>query len=142
MTPITSLQNARVKAAIKLRDRRGRDKQQRIVIDGRREIGHALAGGVELTEVFTCDALIDSSIARDLLLQIEQAGVEPAYAVHVGDMYLEDILGAKNIGIRPFLIDRGRKSLFPSFPEAADHSPVEVEIVRGLEPMLDTLGVE
>lgn len=79
---------------------------------------------------------------RIFKLALEQAGVEPAYAVHVGDMYLEDILGAKNIGIRPFLIDRGRKSLFPSFPEAADHSPEVVEIVRGLEPMLDTLGVE
>lgn len=73
---------------------------------------------------------------------IEQAGVEVANAAHVGDMYLEDILGARNVGVRPFLIDRGRYSLFPSFPEAAEHSPEEVEIVRGLEPMLDALGVE
>jgi putative hydrolase of the HAD superfamily len=75
-------------------------------------------------------------------LALEQAGVEAADASHVGDMYLEDILGARNIGVRPFLIDRGRNSLFPSFPEAADHSPEDVEIVRGLEPMLDALGVE
>jgi len=73
---------------------------------------------------------------------LEQAGVEVADAAHVGDMYLEDILGARNVGVRPFLIDRGRNSLFPSFPEAADHSPEEVEIVRGLDPMLDALGVE
>jgi len=79
---------------------------------------------------------------RIFKLALEQAGVEPANAAHVGDMYLEDILGARNAGVRPFLIDRGRKSLFPSFPEAADHSPEEVEIVRGLEPMLNTLGVE
>jgi HAD superfamily hydrolase (TIGR01549 family) len=71
-----------------------------------------------------------------------QAGVEVADAAHVGDMYLEDILGARNAGVRPFLIDRGRNSLFPSFPEAAEHSPEEVEIVRGLGPMLDALGVE
>lgn len=70
------------------------------------------------------------------------AGVEPAAAVHVGDMYLEDILGARNAGVRPFLIDRGRKSLFPSFPESFDHSPEEVDIVSGLAPMLDALGVE
>jgi HAD superfamily hydrolase (TIGR01549 family) len=73
---------------------------------------------------------------------LEQAGVEAANAAHVGDMYLEDILGARNVGVRPFLIDRGRNSLFPSFPEAAEHPPEEVEIVRGLDPMLDALGVE
>jgi len=76
MTPITSLQNTRVKAAIKLRDRRGRDQQRRIAIDGLREIAHALAGGVNLVEVFTCDALIDSPAAQDLLSQLEHAGVE------------------------------------------------------------------
>ena len=64
---------------------------------------------------------------------LEQAGVEAPNAAHIGDMYLEDILGARNVGVRPFLIDRGRKSLFPSFPEAAEHSPEEVEIVRGLD---------
>ncbi len=73
---------------------------------------------------------------------LEEAGVDAADAVHVGDMYLEDILGARNVGVRPFLIDRGRNSLFPSFPEAAEHSPEEVEIVRGLDPMLQAIGVE
>jgi len=73
---------------------------------------------------------------------LAQARVEPAKAAHIGDMYLEDILGARSAGVRPFLIDRGRKSLFPSFPEAAEHSPEEVEIVQGLDPMLHALGVE
>ena len=73
---------------------------------------------------------------------LEHSGVEPANAAHVGDMYLEDILGARNVGVRPFLIDRGRNSLFPSFPEAAEHSPEEVEIVRGLAPMLTAIGVK
>ncbi len=71
---------------------------------------------------------------------LTRAGVEPAKAAHIGDMYLEDILGARNAGIRPFLIDRGADSLFPSFPEAADHSPEEVEIVKGLAPMLHAIG--
>lgn len=73
---------------------------------------------------------------------LEEAGVEAADAVHVGDMYLEDILGARNVGVRPFLIDRGRKSLFPSFPEAAEHSAEEVEIVSGLNQMLEAIGIE
>ena len=45
---ITSRQNERVKAAAKLRDRRRRERQQRIVIDGAREIGRAISAGVEI----------------------------------------------------------------------------------------------
>jgi TrmH family RNA methyltransferase len=49
---ITSLQNPRVKAAAKLRDRKGRQEQQRIIIDGVREIGLALAGGTAIVELY------------------------------------------------------------------------------------------
>jgi HAD superfamily hydrolase (TIGR01549 family) len=73
---------------------------------------------------------------------LERAGVSASDAAHVGDMYLEDILGARNAGIRPFLIDRGVHSLFPNYPEAADHSPEKVEIVQGLDQMLDAIGIE
>ena len=52
LPPITSLQNPRIKQAVKLRDRHGRDDQQRIILDGRREIERALAAGVQLTELF------------------------------------------------------------------------------------------
>jgi len=75
-------------------------------------------------------------------LALEQAGVDASNAAHVGDMYLEDILGARNVGVRPFLIDRGENSLFPSHPEGAEHSPEEVEFVQGLDRMLGALGVE
>ncbi len=37
---------------------------------------------------------------------LERAGVEAAEAIHVGDMYHSDVLGARNAGIRPLLIDR------------------------------------
>jgi hypothetical protein len=43
---ITSLQNPRIKAAARLRDRSGRNDQGRIIIDGAREITRALAAGV------------------------------------------------------------------------------------------------
>jgi HAD superfamily hydrolase (TIGR01549 family) len=72
---------------------------------------------------------------------LERAGVPASDAAHVGDMYLEDILGARNAGVRPFLIDRGVYSLFPNYPEAADHSPEKVEIVEGLDQMLDAIGI-
>jgi TrmH family RNA methyltransferase len=49
---ITSPSNPRVKAAARLRDRQGRSDQERIIIDGVREIGLALAGGIELAELY------------------------------------------------------------------------------------------
>jgi putative hydrolase of the HAD superfamily len=33
-------------------------------------------------------------------------GVSAAEAVHVGDTYEADIVGARNVGIRPILLDR------------------------------------
>ena len=54
MAKITSTQNPRVKAAIRLRDARHRRKQGRILIDGLREIERAQAAGVEMVEVFYC----------------------------------------------------------------------------------------
>jgi TrmH family RNA methyltransferase len=57
MTPcITSLQNPRIKQAVRLRDRRGRNDQGRILIDGVREIVRAWEARVQLDEVFYCPA--------------------------------------------------------------------------------------
>lgn len=72
---ITSLQNERVKNAVKLRDRRGRDKQQRIVIDGVREIGRALQSGVAVEAVFVCDDFCDAD-SHGLARSAAAAGAE------------------------------------------------------------------
>ena len=61
MQPITSLQNERVKNAVRLRDRRARDRQRMILIDGHREIGLALVSGVEVETLFVCDELCDDA---------------------------------------------------------------------------------
>ena len=63
---ITSLANPKVKAAVKLRDRHGRDEQGRIVIDGTREIGRAIDGGVRIVELFVCEELL--AAAQDEIL--------------------------------------------------------------------------
>lgn len=78
--PITSLQNQRVKDAIKLRDRRQRDKQGRILIEGVREVALALKSGVELVEVFACEPLCQSVEACRVLTEIQSSGV-PCSAV-------------------------------------------------------------
>jgi TrmH family RNA methyltransferase len=76
MPIIRSLQNERVKAAVKLRDRRGRDKQGRIIIDGLRELGHALTANVDIVEAFHCAELASSAVATDLLSKLEGTSTE------------------------------------------------------------------
>ncbi len=56
---ISSPRNQHVTAALRLRDRRGRDQQGRIIVDGAREMLRALQGGIEFLEVFYCSELGD-----------------------------------------------------------------------------------
>ena len=73
---ITSIQNPRVKAAARLRDRQGRDEQGRIIIDGVREIGLALAAGVEVVELFVFRELCHGDNEQRLLSDVAAAGAE------------------------------------------------------------------
>ncbi len=66
MLHVTSLQNPRIKAAVKLRSRRGRDQQQRFLIHGAREMSMALDARVEFDEVFVCESLADTSVRARL----------------------------------------------------------------------------
>jgi len=86
MPLITSLQNPRVKDAVRLRDRRHREKQGRILIDGARELRRAIGAGVKLLEVFVCEPLCHSDDARCLLAALPQCGGE---AWHVGETVFE-----------------------------------------------------
>ena len=76
MLPITSPQNPRVKDAVRLRDRRHREKQGRILIDGARELHRAIAAGVKLVETFVCEPLCQSDDARRLLAALPRCGGE------------------------------------------------------------------
>src|SRR5260221_4476945 len=71
MDEITSLQNQRIKEAAKLRERRERTKQRRILIDGVREIRRAIEAGVEIAEAFVCEPLCRTSDCRQLIDQLE-----------------------------------------------------------------------
>ena len=73
---ITSLQNPRVKDAVRLRDRRHREKQGRILIDGGRELARAMAAGVRLREVFVCEPLCRSDESQRLLAALPGSGAE------------------------------------------------------------------
>jgi len=99
MSLITSLQNPHVKDAVKLRDRRHREKQGRILIDGARELQWAMAAGVRLVEVFVCEPLCRSEEARQLLFTLPSSGAaiyrvaEPVFAKLAFGERAEGVLG-------------------------------------------------
>ncbi len=96
---LTSPQNPRVKDAVRLRDRRHREKQGRILIDGVRELRRAIAGGVRLIEVFWCELLCVSEDARWLaeILPTQQCELlpvsEPVFEKLAFGQRLEGFLG-------------------------------------------------
>lgn len=55
---ITSLQNPRVKAVVKLRDGRGRRAADLFVAEGSREVGRAAGAGLVLRELWLCPELL------------------------------------------------------------------------------------
>ncbi len=76
MTTITSRQNPRVKDAVRLRDRRHRQKQGRILVDGARELIRAIGGGVRMLEIFVCEPLCTGHDATRLLQTLPDCGAE------------------------------------------------------------------
>jgi TrmH family RNA methyltransferase len=73
---ITSRQNERVKAAARLRDRKDRDAQQRFLIDGKREIGRAVAAGVPIVELWISESSVDEAVTRELVQNVQSRGGE------------------------------------------------------------------
>ncbi|HEX2756323.1 MAG TPA: RNA methyltransferase [Candidatus Limnocylindrales bacterium] len=68
--PITSLTNPRVKAAVRLRDRREREATGLTIVDGAREILRALDAGVRVESAFLAEDLLrtpDAHAAADRL---------------------------------------------------------------------------
>ena len=64
---LTSLANPRVKAAVRLRDRRERESTGLTIVDGVRELVRALDAGVEVVEAFVADGLVRTNEARDVV---------------------------------------------------------------------------
>ena len=67
MTEITSLQNPKVKEAVKLRDRRDRDESNRFLIEGYRELKRAVDAGRAIETVFYCPEFFLGENERDLI---------------------------------------------------------------------------
>jgi putative hydrolase of the HAD superfamily len=70
---------------------------------------------------------------------LELTGVAPGRAMHVGDQYRADVLGARGVGIRPVLIERtGRDAEALGIPE---DDRADVTIVRDLFELLERIAV-
>jgi TrmH family RNA methyltransferase len=64
-TRITSTQNPRVKALVKLRDHRGRRKAGLFIAEGVREVTRAESAGLPIQSIWVCDALLDDQTWLD-----------------------------------------------------------------------------
>jgi RNA methyltransferase, TrmH family len=86
--PIRSLANPRVKAAVRLRDRRERDETGLTIIDGPRELLRAIDARIEVVEAFVCDELVrtpEAALAVDRLpAGARRHDVAPAVIEKVG----------------------------------------------------------
>ena len=72
---ITSTSNPRLKAAVRLRGRRERDREGLTLIDGVRETLRALSGGAVLREAFVLPELLVEPEARALLERLREESV-------------------------------------------------------------------
>lgn len=70
---------------------------------------------------------------------LERAGVRPQDHLHVGDMYIEDVLGGTRAGVQTVLIERGPRALFPNYRESEGRSLPAERIVASLEELLARL---
>jgi len=72
---ITSPSNPRVKAVVRLRDRRERETSGLTIVDGIRELSRALEAGVEVVEAFVADAFVRAGDSQALRDRLEAGGV-------------------------------------------------------------------
>jgi TrmH family RNA methyltransferase len=73
---ITSLQNPRIKQAVRLRERRDRDETGLFLIEGRREVARALANGWTCQTLFFCRELFAGPAEEETLDRARAAGIE------------------------------------------------------------------
>lgn len=76
--PISSLQNPRVKAAVKLRDRRYRDREGRFLVEGFREVRRAVGASLPIETLFHCpDLYLGENEPALVARAAERSGAEP-----------------------------------------------------------------
>ncbi|HEY4387314.1 MAG TPA: HAD-IA family hydrolase [Ktedonobacteraceae bacterium] len=92
---------------------------------------------LHLNQYFDC--LLISAVTRHAKpapqlyeLALQRANAVSDYSLHIGDSYINDVLGARAVGITPVLLDRARK---------LQKSNVDCLLVHTLDELLDLLEV-
>jgi TrmH family RNA methyltransferase len=75
MTRIESPQNPRIRSAAALRDRRDRERRNRTLIDGAREVLRAIRADVALDELFVVPEACQSADCREVLQEAARRGI-------------------------------------------------------------------
>jgi REG-2-like HAD superfamily hydrolase len=73
-------------------------------------------------------------------IALQRAEARPQETLHVGDMYVEDVLGGRNAGLHTLLIERGHRSLFPSFRESEARRLQPNTVIEDLNQVLDRIS--
>ena len=71
---IASPSNPRIKAAVRLRERRERDRTGLTIVDGARELRRALEAGIAVEEAFVHPPLVRSDDARRVVAALQSGG--------------------------------------------------------------------
>jgi len=69
---IQSRQNEQIKNLVKLRERKHRERQNRFLVEGLRELGHAIGAGFEIETLYFCPELFPSQAHTALIESIRQ----------------------------------------------------------------------
>lgn len=94
---ITSRQNPRIKEAVRLRERRQRERSGLCLVDGAREIARALQAGVLCPVAFVCDELVTTPEARDAREALRRAAAEVLCVTP--DVYRKIAFGERDDGL-------------------------------------------
>jgi TrmH family RNA methyltransferase len=73
---VSSLQNPKIKAALKLNDRRTRNESGLFLIEGYRELKRAVSGNVSIPTLFFCPQLFLGSNEEALIAEIRDTGAD------------------------------------------------------------------
>ncbi|GER86971.1 hypothetical protein KDW_11330 [Dictyobacter vulcani] len=93
---------------------------------------------LQLTQYFDC--VLISAATREAKpspmlydLALQRANAIPDYTIHIGDSYINDVIGARTVGITPVLLDRAHR---------VTEKTLDCLLVHSLTELLDILEVE
>ena len=125
MIEIVSSANPKFKLAMKLHERRGRQQQQKILIDGIREVRYAMQSGIEIETLFVSNSVLAEQIEHVTELVNSTAG---------SAFYLaQDLFGRLSYGQRNSQVIAIAKTPKRSLDHLQINSPAFLVVVEGIE---------